>query len=193
MVFFITVPCTIQTVLGHLEPSFQYTGNPARFAAGGSWLSELVQNLGQYPLQQDQSVLVIAPELGISQLLEDAGFGGGFQGLCQLGSLLFQPLVFSNSLGEGYAVLGKLSVHLLHCRNITVQQLGNLGGPLLAVERPDAGKQIIQLLTLFVEAGHLLEDTGRDMVAARLAGALTALQVGVFFDHVLPELVLPPA
>ena len=31
------------------------------------------------------------------------------------------------------------------------------------------------------------------MVAARLAGTLAALQVGVFDDHVLPELVLPPA
>ena len=31
------------------------------------------------------------------------------------------------------------------------------------------------------------------MVAARLAGALAALQVGVFDDHVLPELILPPA
>ena len=30
------------------------------------------------------------------------------------------------------------------------------------------------------------------MVAARLAGALAALQVGVPLDHVFPEIVLPP-
>ena len=30
------------------------------------------------------------------------------------------------------------------------------------------------------------------MVAARLAGALAALQVGIFLNHVFPEPVLPP-
>lgn len=47
-------------------------------------------------------------------------------------------------------------------------------------------------LALLGEMGHLLEDTRRDMVAARLACTLAALQVGVFSNHVLPELVLPP-
>ena len=51
---------------------------------------------------------------------------------------------------------------------------------------------LVQLLALLVEAGHLLKDAGRDMVAARLAGALAALQVGVLGNHVFPELVLPP-
>ena len=83
-------------------------------------------------------------------------------------------------------------MHLLHSRNITVQKIGNLGGPFLAIKRPDAGQKLIQLLTLLVESGHLFEDTGRDMIAARLAGALAALQVGVLLDQVFPELILPP-
>ena len=55
-----------------------------------------------------------------------------------------------------------------------------------------AGKQFLQLLALLVEAAHLLEDTKRDMVAARLTGTLAARQVGIFSNHVFTELVLPP-
>lgn len=43
-----------------------------------------------------------------------------------------------------------------------------------------ACKQFLQLLALLVEAAHLLEDTKRDMVAARLTGTLAELQVGFF-------------
>ena len=37
----------------------------------------------------------------------------------------------------------------------------------------------------------LLEQPRRDMISSGFAGALAALQIWVFFDHVLPKLVLP--
>src|SRR5699024_70539 len=109
-----------------------------------------------------------------------------------LGIFLFEAFVFGFGLGEGHAIFGKLSLHLFHSWDITVQQFGDFGSPFFAVEGTNITQKLIQLLALLVEPGHLLEDAGRDMVAARLACALAALQVGVFLDHVLPELVLPP-
>ena len=182
---------TPQACTSHLERLLCW---PERFFQLSRFrLPELVQNLFRYSFQQCQSVLIIAPELHVSQFLEDTGLGGGFQRLFQLGSLLFQPLVFGGSFSERYIVLLELGVHLFHSRDITVQQFGNLGSPFLAVQGSNTGKQFIQFLTLLVESSHLLEDAGWNVVAARLTGALAALQVGVLLDHVFPEFVLPPS
>ena len=114
------------------------------------------------------------------------------QGLRELFVFPLEFFILGLSAGKGRTVLFELSPHLLYGWDITVQQFGNLSGPLLAVKGADAGQQLVQLLALLGEVGHLLEDTRRDMVTARLACALAALQVGVLLDHVFPELVLPP-
>src|SRR5699024_11434554 len=100
--------------------------------------------------------------------------------------------ILSLGTGEGRTVLFQLGSHFLHGRDIAVQQFRNLSGPLLAVQGTDTGEQLFPLLALLGEMGHLLEDTRRDVVTARLACALAALQVGVLCNHVFPELVLPP-
>ena len=48
-----------------------------------------------------------------------------------------------------------------------------------------------QLLLLLGQLGHLLEDTGRDVLPPGLAGAFATFQLRVLLDHMLPELVLP--
>ena len=150
-----------------------------------------IQNFFGNALQNRESLLIFPLELGIFQLLQNALVSCLVQRLRELFVFPFEFLILSLGTGEGCTVLFQLGPHLLHSRNITVQKIGNLGGPFLAVQGSDTGEQLIQLLTLLVESGHLLEDAGRDMVAARLAGALPALQVGVFYDHVFPEFVLP--
>src|SRR5699024_10412064 len=152
----------------------------------------LCQDLRRYPLQNCESLLILPLELGIFQLLQNTLMGRLVQGLRELFVFPFEFFILGSGIGEGRTVLFELGPHLLHGRDIAVQQFGNLGGPLLAVQGTDASEQLVQLLALLGQAGHLLEDTRRDMVAARLACALAALQVGVFFDHVLPALVLPP-
>src|SRR5699024_12011068 len=48
-----------------------------------------------------------------------------------LGIFLFEAFVFGFGLGEGHAIFGKLSRHLFHSWDITVQQFGDFGSPFL--------------------------------------------------------------
>ena len=142
-------------------------------------------------VQRFQGSFVVLPQLGILQTLQDAPFLRFVQRGRERLVFLFQLFVFGGGLGEGNIVLSQLVLHPCHVGDIAVQQLADLRRTALAVEGIDAHQQGVQLLLLLGQLGHLLEDTGRDVLPPGLAGAFATFQLRVLLDHMLPELVLP--
>ena len=92
-----------------------------------------IQNLFGNTFKNNYGLLILPLELGIVQLFQDALVVCFFQGLRELFVFPFEFFILSLGAGEGCTVLLQLGPHLLHGRDIAVQQFGNLGGPLLAV------------------------------------------------------------
>ena len=82
-------------------------------------------------------------------------------------------------------------MHLLYRWDILIQQYTDFSGFPLNVEQVDIGQQFFQFSFLLGKARHFFEHPWWDMVASGFAGAFAALQIRVFFDHMLPKPVLP--
>ena len=141
--------------------------------------------------QHSDGVSIVPPQLGIGQLLQSAFLGRFFQRLLQLSVLLFQPFVLHGSFRKCHLILLHGAVHLLHRRDILIQQSRNLGSSAFCVKGSNTGQQFFQLGFLLGQSGHLFEHSGWDVVTSGLAGTFPTLQVGIFPHHVFPELVLP--
>jgi len=153
--------------------------------------SVLPQDLRRDAVKNGSCILIVLPKLIVFQFL-DGAFALELLQLLSHGFVGFlQGFDLCVSAFKGGFILLQLRVHLLDIGDILVQERHDLLGALFIVGEFHIPQQLVQPLLLFGEPRHLFEHPHRDVLAPTLAGTFAALQRGILFDNVRPELILP--
>lgn len=103
----------------------------------------------------------------------------------------FQRSVFIGKLSVSFIVLFQLCAHGFRRWNIFIQQCSQFFHLRFLVKKIGVCHERHNLFLHSAQMNHFLEYSRWNMAASGLAGTLTALQIGIFLDHMLPKPVLP--